>query len=107
MGSQNITQGWVMQRDLHRQPHCSWEPSCVPLPGPTSTPGGSQPAPSPCITCKVSQLGGCSPGLRSQGRKNRQLPTPTAPSSLWSWLCVGQKAAKEARKEITWLLKGG
>lgn len=63
---------WAPQHDLHHQPHCGCVPPACPAP---QTPrgrleGGAQPAPSPCITCKVSQLRGCQPRLRSQGSKN-------------------------------------
>lgn len=88
-----------MQHDLRHQPHRGWKPVCVPPDWPHIYPGGVTASLQP-----LHHLQGVS-GLRNQGRKSHLLPTPTAPSSRWSGLCVGQKAAKEARKEITWLRK--
>lgn len=86
-----------MQRDVHHHPHCGWEPGCVPPGWPHIHPGGITVSPQP-----LHHLQGVL-GLRKEGRKSHLLCTPTAPSSCWSGLCVGQKAAKEAIKEITWL----
>lgn len=88
---------------LHHQPHCSRDPSCVAPAQPHHHPWGVMAGPHHLPG--VSARGLC-PGLRSRGR-SCPLPDPTAPSPGWSRLCVGQKAGKEARKAITWLLKGG